>query len=191
MPTILAFAGSLRKESFNKKLVKIAGKGAEEGGATVIYIDLLDYPLPVYNGDIEEAEGLPPNAIKLKKLMDEADGFIIASPEYNSSISGALKNTIDWVSRKGSPDEVYLSAFIDKVALILSASPSFLGGVRGLAHLRSILENIHTFVLPKQKIISFANEAFDSEGSLKKPGDQKEVFDLGKKLSQTIQKLRG
>ncbi len=190
-PIILAFAGSLRKDSSNKKLVKIAAQGATEEGAQVILIDLLDYPLPIYNEDIESSTGLPPNALKLKELMNQAHGFIIASPEYNSSISGVLKNLIDWTSRKSTPEETYLSAFIGKVAIIMSASPSPLGGVRGLAHLRNILENINTLVLPQQKTLSCTTETFDENDNLKSKKDQENILALGKKLSQTIQKLAG
>src|ERR1700733_11604898 len=107
-PKILVFAGSLRAGSYNKKLAKIAAKGAEEAGAEVTYIDLKDYPLPVYDQEIEDSQGLPQNALKLKELFMNHNGFIIASPEYNSSIPGALKNVIDWVSRPASKDEVYL-----------------------------------------------------------------------------------
>ena len=114
-PRILAFAGSLRKDSYNKKLVKIAIKGAEEAGAQVTYIDLKDYPLPIYDQEIEDSQGLPANALKLKQLMESHDGFLISCPEYNSSMSAVFKNTIDWVSRQAKPDEVYLCAFIDKV----------------------------------------------------------------------------
>lgn len=189
-PKILAFAGSLRKDSFNKKLVKIAVAGAEAAGADVTLIDLCDYPLPIYNADIEEKEGLPANAIKIKELMWKHDGFIIASPEYNSSISAVLKNTIDWASRNASADEVYLSCFIDKIALIISASPGALGGLRGLVHLRSILENIYTSVIPGQKSISDAANAFDPQGGLKNPEQKKAIEDLGKKLAETIRKMK-
>jgi NAD(P)H-dependent FMN reductase len=189
-PKILVLAGSLRKGSNNKKLALIASTAAKKAGADVTYIDLKDYPLPIYDGDIEESQGLPQNAIKLKELMIQSDGFIIASPEYNSSISGALKNFIDWTSRKAHPEEVYLSCFIDKMALLLSASPSSLGGLRGLVHLRSILENIFTFVLPKQKTISDSFNAFDAQGNLLNSKDQKEVEGLTELLVKTIQKIK-
>lgn len=188
-PKILAFAGSLRKDSCNKKLVKIAMQDSIEAGADVTYIDLRDFPLPLYDGDLEEAEGLPQKAIELKKLMQEHQGFIIASPEYNSSFSGVLKNTIDWTSRKANPEEVYLSCFIDKVACLLSTSPSALGGIRGLVHLRSCLENMYTFVLPSQVTIGNGMNAFDSNGFLKDPGQTKAVMDLSKKLTKTLQQL--
>ena len=189
-PQILAFAGSLRKGSYNHLLLKYAVKGAEEAGAQVTTIRLSDYPLPVYDAAIEEEKGLPANAIKLKEMMWKSDGFIIASPEYNSSIPGVLKNVIDWASRQASPDEVYLSCFIDKVALIISASPGALGGLRGLVHLRAVLENIHTLVLPGQKSISNAAEAFDAEGNLKSAEQRKSLEVLGKRLTETLIKLK-
>lgn len=189
-PKILAFAGSLRKDSYNKKLVKIAVNGARQAGADVTHIDICDYPLPLYDGDLEAEKGLPDKAIALKKLFWDHDGFLIASPEYNSSISGSLKNIIDWVSRPASSDEVYLSCFIDKVAVIMGASPGGLGGLRGLVHLRSILENIYTIVLPNQKTISSAMDAFDAAGQLKNAEQQQAVEQLGKKLTDTLAKLK-
>lgn len=188
-PKILAFAGSLRKESFNKKLVKIAIKGAEEANAEVTYIDLKDYPLPVYDQDIEDATGIPENALKLKKLMLSHDGFLISSPEYNSSISAAFKNVIDWTSRPASKDEVYLCCFIDKVVTLMSASPGNLGGLRGLVHVRAMFSNIYSIVLPHQKCISMADQAFNPDGSLKDPKQQKEVMNLGKRLAQFLSKI--
>src|SRR5262249_29719722 len=105
-PRILAFAGSTRRDSFNKKLAGIAADGARAAGAEVTFIDLRDYPLPLYDGDLEAEKGLPEQAQRLKKLFLDHDGLLISSPEYNSSISGVLKNTIDWVSRPvpGEPD---------------------------------------------------------------------------------------
>lgn len=186
---ILAFAGSLRKDSFNKKLVKIAIGGAKAAGADVTYIDLADYPLPVYDAEIEQSSGLPENALKLKEMMLNSDGFLIASPEYNSSITGVLKNMIDWTSRQVTPEEVALSCFVDKVAVIMSASPGGLGGLRGLVHLRAILENIQTIVLPSQKAISNAFAAFDVDGQLKNKDDQKAIEKLGEKLAKMAAKL--
>lgn len=186
---ILAFAGSLREGSYNKKLLKAAVKGAKEAGAEVTVIDIKDYPLPLYDGDIEE-KGFPENVLTLKKLLLENDGLLIASPEYNSSISGALKNIIDWTSRQTTKDEANLSCYNDKVAAIISASPGGLGGLRGLVHLRAILENINTMVLPQQKAIPQAHEAFDEQGDLKNKDHAKDVENIGKKLVETLSKLR-
>lgn len=187
-PKILAFAGSLRRDSYNKKLVKIAVKGAQEAGGDVLYIDLKDYPLPVYDQDIEDSQGLPENALKLKKLMWEHDGFLISTPEYNSSIPGNFKNLIDWTSRQATQDEIYLSCFIDKVVSLMSASPSQLGGLRGITHVRQIFGNIFSFVLPKQKCIPLADKAFDSEGNLKDLKHQEDVIRQGRQLVEFLLK---
>ena len=116
MPKILAFSGSARKESYNQKLVQIAAQGAEQAGAEVTVVNLVDYPLPIYNQDLERAEGMPPPAKALKALFIRHDGFIIASPEYNSAFSPLLKNVLDWVSRKEG-DETYQLACREKGAI--------------------------------------------------------------------------
>jgi len=187
---ILAFAGSARKESFNKKLIKIAVKGAQDAGAEVTLIDLNDFPMPLYHGDLEDEQGLPENAKKIKKLMIQSDGFLISSPEYNSSISGWLKNTIDWASRKETKDEAPLIAFKDKIVTLMSTSTGKLGGLRGLVHVRSILGNIGAIVLPKQVCVPNAGEAFNDQAQLKDEKQQKEIENLGKELVTFISKLK-
>jgi chromate reductase, NAD(P)H dehydrogenase (quinone) len=187
-PKILAFAGSTREASYNKMLVKIAAQGARAAGAEVTYIDLRDLPMPLFDEDLEAKEGMPANARQFKELMLAHQGLLIASPEYNSSITAVLKNAIDWASRP-YPNEPMLAAFNNKVAAIMSASPGGLGGLRGLVHLRSILGNINVLVLPDQTAISRAFEAFDDDGNLKDPQQQKAIEDLGAKLATTIEKL--
>lgn len=187
-PKILAFAGSTRTDSFNKKLVKIAVTGATEAGADVTVIDLRDYAMPLYDGDLEQKEGLPQNARKLKDLMLIHHGFLISSPEYNSSISGVLKNTIDWASRQ-SEGEVPLACFKDKVAGIMSASPGGLGGLRGLVHVRSILENIGVLVIPDQMAISKAHEAFNIDGMLKDKKQEDQIKKIGANVAKMLTKL--
>lgn len=187
-PKILAFAGSTRVDSFNKKLVKVAAAGASEAGAGVTVIDLKDFQMPLYDEDLERKEGLPPNAQKLKDLMLEHQGFLISSPEYNSSISGVLKNTIDWTSRSHD-DEPPLACFQDKIAGLMSASPGGLGGLRGLVHVRAILENMGMIALPNQVAVSKAHEAFDAEGNLNDKKQEQRVKDIGSKLAQMISKL--
>ncbi|MES2570014.1 MAG: NAD(P)H-dependent oxidoreductase [Verrucomicrobiota bacterium] len=189
-PRILAFAGSTRSDSFNKRLVKIAAEGARAAGAEVTGIDLRDFPLPLFDQDLEEAEGMPENGRKLKALFREHDGLLIASPEYNSSISGVLKNAIDWVSRVEEENEPSLVAFRGKAAAICSASPGGLGGLRGLVHLRSILGNIGVLVLPDQVSISTAHEAFEGD-ALKDPRKQGQAAALGKSLAELLSKLKG
>jgi NAD(P)H-dependent FMN reductase len=188
-PKILAFAGSTRTESHNKKLVKIAASGAQAAGAEVTYLDLRDIPIPLFDEDLEAQEGIHPNACKLKELMLAHQGLLIASPEYNSSISGVLKNAIDWVSRP-EPGEAPLACFVDKVAALMSASPGGLGGLRGLVHVRSILENIKVIVLPDQIAVPKAYDAFNSDGTLKDTKQQAAVEKLGSNVATVLTKLR-
>jgi NAD(P)H-dependent FMN reductase len=187
-PKILAFAGSTRIDSFNKKLVKIAAAGAMENGTDVTVIDLRDFTLPLYDGDLEQKEGLPSNAQKLKDLMLSHQGFLISSPEYNSSISGVLKNMIDWVSRPSKGEEP-LACFKDKVAGIMSTSPGGLGGLRGLVHVRAILENISVLVIPDQIAIAKAHEVFNSDGTLKDKKQEDQVKRIGAGVAKLLIKL--
>ena len=187
-PKILAFAGSTHTDSLNKKLVKIAAAGAKETGVDVTIIDLRDFQMPLYDEDLEKKEGLPSSTRKLKELMQSNHGFLISSPEYNSSISGVLKNTIDWTSRQGD-DTSPMSCFKDKVAGLMSASPGGLGGLRGLVHVRAILENIGVLVIPEQIAISKAHEVFNSDGSMKDPKQEQRVKSIGANLSDILQKL--
>jgi chromate reductase, NAD(P)H dehydrogenase (quinone) len=189
-PKILAFAGSTREASYNKLLVKVAAAGARAAGAEVTYVDLRDLPLPLFDEDLEAREGMPETARKLKELMVAHHGFLIASPEYNSSVTAVLKNAIDWVSRP-APGEQGLVAFTGKAAVIMSASPGGLGGLRGLVHLRSILGNINVLVLPDQKAIPKAFEVFNADGTMKDPKQQESVENLGAKLTQVLSKLIG
>lgn len=187
---ILALAGSLRPGSFNKKLIKIAAAAAQEAGAEVTFIDLAEYTMPIYDQEIEDRDGIPANAKKLKKMMIESDALLIASPEYNSSISGVLKNAIDWASRPEKEDPYYLVAFKGKTAAIMSASPGALGGLRGLVALRSILTNIYVTVLPDQVTISTANEAFDPQDKLIDSNKNEQVIALAKRLVNVAPLLR-
>jgi len=187
-PRILAFAGSARRDSFNKKLIRIAAQGAEQAGAAVTLVDLSDFPLPLFDQDCEAEQGLPANAIALKKLFLDHAGLLISSPEYNSSITPLLKNTIDWVSRT-APGEGPLAAYRGKAAALMSASPGALGGLRGLVHVRSILGNIGVLVLPDQVAVPQANDAFTVEGRLKDDKRQASVENLGRTLADLVRKL--
>ncbi|HEX5358798.1 MAG TPA: NAD(P)H-dependent oxidoreductase [Candidatus Nitrosotalea sp.] len=187
-PKILAFAGSTRTDSFNKKLVKIAAAGAMEGGADVTVIDLRDFVMPLYDGDLEQQQGLPSNAQKLKDLMLSHQGFLISAPEYNSSISGVLKNTIDWVSRPATGEEP-LACFKGKVAGIMSISPGGLGGLRGLVHVRAILENISVLVIPDQIAVGKAHEVFNTDGTLKDKKQEDQVKRIGSNVAKLLLKL--
>jgi chromate reductase, NAD(P)H dehydrogenase (quinone) len=185
---ILAFAGSARQDSFNKKLVKIAAEGAKLAGAEVTYLDFRDLPLPLYDEDLESAEGLPENVYKLKALLKAHQGCLIACPEYNGSITPLLKNAIDWASRPAA-NETSLECFKAKVALLLSASPGALGGLRGLVHVRAILSNIGVLVLPDQMAIGHASQAFDQNGNLPDQAQHAAIMQLANKLVTVTTRL--
>jgi NAD(P)H-dependent FMN reductase len=160
-PRLLAFAGSTRSSSFNQRLLDLAAAAAREAGAEVTAIRLADFDLPLYCGDLE-ARAFPAGADRLRELFIAHDGFLIATPEYNGSISGALKNAIDWASRpKAGEGMVALPAFRGKVAGIMSASLSPFGGLRALTHLRQILGTVQTIVATEQVAVPFADKAFD------------------------------
>jgi NAD(P)H-dependent FMN reductase len=190
MPRILAFAGSARTGSLNKKLVRVAAARTRQAGAELTEIDLRDFPMPLYDGDLESAEGPPEHATRLRSLMAEHDGFLIACPEYNSSITPLLKNTIDWISRpvEGEPP---LVAFRGKCVALLAASPGRLGGLRGLVTVRSILGNLGVFVLPDQLAVPHARRAFAEDGSLADEGLGKKIDALVATLVDTTRKLGG
>jgi chromate reductase, NAD(P)H dehydrogenase (quinone) len=188
-PRILAFGGSLRRDSYNQKLAAVAAAGAREAGAEVTVISLRDFALPIFDEDLEAASGMPEAARRLKAIFRDHDGLIIASPEYNSSITAALKNAIDWVSRGESDDEPSLSALSGKTAVVCSASPGGLGGMRGLVHLRAILGSIGITVLPDQIAIGKAYEAFTPDGALVDEKQQGRVKALGANLAKHLSKL--
>jgi NAD(P)H-dependent FMN reductase len=182
---LLAFAGSARKDSFNKRLVQIAAAGAD-----VTVIDLKQFPMPLFDQDLEQEAGVPEHAVRLKQLFVEHDGLLIAAPEYNSSITPLLKNSIDWVSRPAG-DEPPLVAFRGKTAALMSASPGGLGGLRGLVHVRSILASIGVMVLPDQVAVAKAFEAFGEDGQLVDERKQAQVEKLGAELARVTALLKG
>lgn len=173
-PRLIVFAGSARRGSWNRQLAAVAAGMAREAGAEVTPVDLADYPLPILDEDLESAEGLPEHAVRLKDLFRSQDGFIVCCPEYNSSITPLLKNTIDWLSRPREGEPV-LACFRGKVAGLLAASPGALGGLRGLVHVRAILGNIGVHVVPDQHALAGAQGAFAPDGSLADAGQADRV----------------
>jgi chromate reductase, NAD(P)H dehydrogenase (quinone) len=188
---ILAFAGSLREHSFSKRVVKTAIKGAENAGAEVTYIDLRDFPMPIYNADDHEQLGFDENAAKLQRLLFEHQGLLICSPEYNGSLSGALKNAIDWTSRKS--DEFMMGeVYGGKVGAIMTESPGSFGGLRCLGHLRSILSILGVNVLPSEIAVAKVGEMFDGDDETMTNEMMKNLLEnLGASLVDTLQKLHG
>jgi chromate reductase len=186
-PKILAFAGSTREGSHNKRLIKVAADAARAAGAEVTLIDLRDYPMPPYDGDVEAHEGLPASAVALKQLFKAHDGFLISAPEYNGGMSGMLKNTLDWVSRRGDDDQT-LAAFKGKFAGLMAASPGGLGGVRGLGELRHVLTTMGVLVVPQQRGIHAAHVAFDEDGRLKDPAQQAAIEAIAARLIDLVRR---
>jgi NAD(P)H-dependent FMN reductase len=164
-PKILVLPGSARLDSVNRKLARQTVEALRHAGVEATLADLRDFPMPIYDGDLESADGIPPAAKALKELARRHDGFAIASPEHNGSFPALLKNALDWISRP-EPGERPLEAFRGKVAAILSASPGPGGGKRGLHQLRELLEMMSLSVIPGQLAIARSSGAFDDAGRL-------------------------
>lgn len=156
---ILMFAGSLRKESFNKKILNAIMPFLKEQNVDVEFVDLVDLQIPILNEDDEKANGIPSGAQTLVKKIQESSALIISAPEYNGSISGVLKNTIDWVSRDKA------NVFQGKMIMLMSASPGYFGGVRGLWHTKVPLDKLEAQVYPEFFHLPSANKAFTPEGT--------------------------
>jgi NAD(P)H-dependent FMN reductase len=180
---ILAFSGSARRESLNKKLLAVTVSAVRAAGGEVTLVDLTDLPMPVYNGDLEDADGMPANAVKLVELITSHPALLIASPEYNSMFTPLLKNTIDWCTRGDT------NPFTGKVAAVVSASPGPFGGVRSMTLARQLLLHLGCHVVPAQCFLPRAHEAFDEHGALKDAQKQKSVQALAAELIRTARLL--
>ena len=184
-PRILAFSGSSRRESFNQKLLNAATEAARTAGGDVTSISLRDFEMPLYNGDLEDEQGLPENAVKLIALIAQHDALLIASPEYNSQITPLLKNTIDWCTRaEENPLE-------GKVAAVISASPGAFGAIRSMTLARQLLTHLGCIVIPIQCILPKAAEAFDAEGRLQDARAKKTVAAVANELVRVTGRLAG
>ena len=189
-PRILAFDGSLRGASWNRLLLRPAMDGARRAGAQVDQLLLREHPMPLLDEDLEREQGMPEAAARFKAALVAHDGFLIACPEYNSSITAPLKNAIDWASR-AAPGEKPLAAFSGKVVALMSTSPGNFGGLRGLVTVRSILGNIGVLVLPDQVAVPRAAEAFDADGRLKDDKQRAALEALGARLADVAGRLAG
>lgn len=183
-PRILAFAGSARRDSLNRKLLAVVVDATRAVGGEVTLLDLNEHVLPLYHGDLEDAEGLPANAKKLIDLILSHDALLIASPEYNSQITPLLKNTIDWCTRA---DENPLRG---KVAAVVSASPGAFGGIRSMTLARQLLTHLGCHVIPAQCVLPHADKAFDSVGRLQDARTQKAVVAVATELVRVAERLR-
>ena len=181
---VLAFAASLRRESLNRKLIALAVELAREARADLDLADFHEFDMPLYDADLQNASGFPDGARELARRIEATDGLMIASPEYNYSMPGTLKNAIDWVSRmKPMP-------LRGKHGVLLAASTSLVGGIRGLWALRVPLEGLGVILLPDMFALAQAPQAFDEGGRLKDPVLQERLrklvhsyLDMGRKLS--------
>jgi chromate reductase len=188
---LLFFSGSIRKGSLNQKLATYVHRLALEKGYAADMLSLADYPLPIYNADLQKDEGFPENLKKLKAKLESYQGIFIASPEYNASVPALLKNAIDWLSRMKEDDGAPLQLFRARVFAIGSASGSLHGGVRGLIALRQVLAvGLGALVLGEQFPISRANEAFDEDGDPKDEIVHKTLAGIVDKLATTAERFR-
>lgn len=179
---ILAFDGSGRKNSINRNIMDhVITKAKECGGVEITQINLMDYDLPFYNGDLEAEHGLPKGVQELKELFRAHDGFLIASPEYNGSFTPLLKNALDWVSR---PEKDKPTPFQGKVAGLVTASGGKLGGLRNIYQLNTLLFTLGTMVLPNIVSIGFYNDAIDENNTLKNENEQRAVDTLARRLTE-------
>lgn len=193
-PRILVFAGSARRDSLNKKLARAAAKFISIPGVEVTFVDLDDYPMPVYHGDLEAAEGMPANGLKLRELFIAHDALLIASPENNQSVTSLLKNTLDWLSRgigDGKAINSGLAPFRGKVAALMGATPGPYGTLRGMPHLRQILSSLGVTVLGPQVGVPRAHEVFDEDGAIKDSRVSQSVESLAASLVEFTRKLKG
>ena len=185
-PKILVLAGSTRQGSVNRQLAREATEALRQAGVDATFADLREYPMPIYDGDLEAASGLPPAAHTLKDLARNADGFAIVSPEYNGSYPAVLKNAIDWMSRP-EPGDGPLEVFRGKPAAVLSASPGPGGGARVLKQLRELLEMMRMKVTPHAVSVARSGEAFDATGHLVRPEDIASLNKLAAQLATAVQ----
>jgi chromate reductase len=186
---ILVIPGSLRTGSLNAKLAAAAGYEFAQVGADVTRISLADFPLPIYDGDLQSKAGVPKNAINLKRMMSAHHGVLIVTPEYNSSVPALVKNTIDWVSRVHDSHEVRGQVFRERAFAIAAASESRLGGTRSLAALRLILTACQATVIPNQLALSFASSAYDDMERLKHPPDIEAMGAMARQLIDVSQRM--
>ena len=186
---ILVIPGSLRSGSLNARLAAVAALELAQMGAEVTSVSLSDFPLPIYDGDLETKSGVPKHAVNLKRMIGAHHGVLIVTPEYNSSVPALVKNTIDWVSRVQDPHEARGEVFRGRVFAIAAASGGRLGGTRALAALRLILSACHATVIPNQFALSFADEAYDETERLKKAADSEALKALARQLIDISQRM--
>lgn len=188
-PKILVIPGSLRTGSHNAKLAAVAAYEFAQAGVDVTRISLADFPLPIYDGDLQVKSGVPKNAVNLKRMIGSHHGVLIVTPEYNASVPPLLKNAIDWVSRVQDPHETRGEVFRGRAFALAGASQSRLGGSRALTALRLILTSCHANVIASQLALSFAHEAYDDMDRLKNQSDIDALKELVRQLIDISQRM--
>jgi chromate reductase len=186
---ILVIPGSFRTGSLNAKLAATAAHELAQAGAEVTRISLGDFPLPIYDGDLQTKSGVPKNAVNLKRMIGAHHGVLIVTPEYNSSVPPLVKNTIDWVTRVQDVHEARGQVFRERAFAIAAASESRFGGTRSLAALRLILSACHATVIPNQLALSFATDAYDDLDRLKHSVDIEALKALARQLIDVSQRM--
>ena len=186
---ILIIPGSLRTGSHNARLAAVAAHELVQSGAEITRISLSDFPLPIYDGDLQAKSGVPKHAVNLKRMLGAHHGVLIVTPEYNSSVPALVKNTIDWISRVQDPHETRGQVFRERVFAIASASGGRLGGTRALSALRLILTACHASVVPNQLALSFADQAYDEMDHLKHPADIEALKAMVRQLIDQSQRM--
>jgi NAD(P)H-dependent FMN reductase len=186
---ILVIPGSLRTGSLNARLAAVAAHEIAQAGAEVTRISLSDFPLPIYDGDLQSRSGVPKQAVNLKRMIGAHHGVLVVTPEYNSSVPALVKNTIDWVSRVQDPHESRGQVFRERAFAIAAASGGRLGGTRALAALRLILSACHATVVPNQLALSFAEDAYDDMERLKQPADIEAMTAMVRQLIEFSQRM--
>ena len=186
---ILVIPGSLRTGSLNARLAAVAVHEIAQAGAGVTRISLSDFPLPIYDGDLQAKSGVPKHAVNLKRMIGAHHGVLFVTPEYNSSVPALVKNSIDWITRVQDPQESRGQVFRERPFAIAAASEGRLGGTRALAALRLILSACHAIVIPNQLALSFANQAYDDMDRLKNPADIEALRALVRQLIDVSQHM--
>jgi chromate reductase, NAD(P)H dehydrogenase (quinone) len=188
---LLFFAGAARDGSTNKQLARCGAAIAAARGHPATFADLGDYPMPLYDGDLEARDGVPDNARKLTALMDAHQGIFIASPEYNASITPLLKNALDWVSRVADDAGVRGQVYRTRIFALGAASPGALGGMRGLIHVRTVMElGLGAIVLPDMMSVPHAGNAFTTDGTLTDVASQQRFETVVQKLAHAARLMR-
>ena len=187
---VLAMSGSARMGSLNQRLLNVAVQGALAAGAKVTVVSLSDFPLPFFDSELEQEQGVPANALDLQKLFSEHDALLVASPDYNGGYTALLKNTIDWMSRPTTEKVSGMALFANKPTAVISASPGPMGGIRSMLAMRGVLEKLGAVLIPQTFTLGVAHLAFAENGQLTNPQVEGEVKAVGAALVKVSGALR-